>query len=237
MSMWAFLGSGEFDPWHDEVDRRLLAGRAGPVLVAPAASAHEGEATFDGWAGRGVAHYERLGVEVLVLPLRTRDDAADPAVAAALDDAAMVFFSGGNPWRLAEMLRDTLLWDRLNARVADGLAFAGCSAGVAFMNRRTFDSDADDMDRIFQPGLARFGGALFAPHWDMVDTWVPGASAFIAASMGSGETLVGLDERTAMVGDGARWDVSGAGGVHILRDGGWEHHAAGSSFTLALEPG
>jgi cyanophycinase len=234
MSTWAFLGSGEFEPWHDEVDRRLLAARAGPVLVAPTAAAHEGEAAFSGWAAKGVAHYERLGVEVRVLPLRERADATDPSLVAALDDAAMLFFSGGNPWRLAETLVGTPFWDRVNERVADGLVYAGCSAGVACLNRRTFDSDTDDMARIFQPGLARFDGVLFAPHWDMVDDWVPGAAAFIVGSTGAEETLIGLDERTAMVGDGRRWDVVGVGGVHLHREDAWEHVTAGGSFDLAL---
>ena len=40
---------------------------------------------------------------VTVLPLRTRGRRlARREVVAALDDAAMLFFSGGNPWRLAE---------------------------------------------------------------------------------------------------------------------------------------
>lgn len=234
MTDWAFLGSGEFEPWHDEVDRRLLAEHGGPVVVAPTASAHEGEATFSSWAGKGVAHYQRLGVEVAVLPLRGREDASDPEVIAALDDTAMIFFSGGNPWRLAEIMRGTPFWDRLMERVAEGLAYAGCSAGVACLNGRTFDSDTDDMEQIFKPGLARFPAAVFAPHWDMIDSWVPGATSFIVGSAGPDETVIGLDERTAMVGDGRRWDVVGVSGVHLHHDGAWEHHPAGSSFDLDL---
>lgn len=234
MTSWALLGAGEFEPWHDEIDERLLDGRPGPVLVSPAAAAHEGDAIFDTWAAKGVAHYERLGVEVRVLPFRRREDAADPAVVSQLDDAAMIFFSGGNPWRLAELVRDSPFWAHLRDRMDDGLAYAGCSAGVACLSALTFDSDTDDMDRIFKPGLGEVRGVMFAPHWDTVDSWVPGATDFIERSVPEGEVLVGLDERTAMVGDGAEWQVHGLAGVHLRRDGDWEHLVAGSSFALAL---
>ncbi|HYJ60516.1 MAG TPA: Type 1 glutamine amidotransferase-like domain-containing protein [Actinomycetota bacterium] len=234
MSTWAFLGAGEFEPWHDEIDERLLDGRPGPVLVSPAAAAHEGDAVFDTWAAKGVAHYERLGVEVRVLPLRHRADAADDAVVAALDDAAMIFFSGGNPWRLAEMVRDTPFWARLRDRMDEGLAYAGCSAGVACLSPTTFDSDTEDMDAIFKPGLGTVPGVVFAPHWDTVDSWVPGATAYIERSVPTDQVLVGLDERTAMVGDGAEWQVDGLAGVHLRRDGDWEHLVAGSTFALEI---
>ncbi len=234
MSTWAFLGSGEFEPWHDEVDRRLVGDRPGPVLVAPTASAHEGEASFDSWAAKGLEHYERLGIEARLLPLRTREDAARDEVVAALDDAALVFFSGGNPWRLAEAVRGTPFWDRLTERLNDGLAYAGCSAGVACLTERTFDSDTDDMEQIFKPGIGRFRDLLFGPHWDMIDMWVPGATDFITGSVVSGQTLIGIDERTAMVGDGTDWEVLGVAGVHVLRDGSWTVHAPGDRFILAI---
>jgi cyanophycinase len=231
------MGAGEFEPWHDAIDRRLLEGRTGGVLVSPAAAAHEGDETFDRWARMGVEHYERLGVPVSVLPLRTRDDAERDDVVAALDDAALVFFSGGNPWRLSEMVKGTPFWDRLLARLGDGLAYAGCSAGVACLTERTYDSDAEDPDGMFKSGLGTVRGILFAPHWDTVDTWVPGARAFIASTVGPDETLVGIDERTAMVGDGASWDVSGSGAIHLLRDGAWTDLAAGATFELSLGTG
>ena len=234
MSRWAFLGSGEFEPWHDEVDGALLGGVAGTVLVAPTASAHEGEATFDGWATKGVAHYERRGVPARVLPLRTREDASSDEVLSALEDAALIFFSGGNPWRLAEAVRGTPFWDRLTQRLQGGLAYAGCSAGVACLTERTFDSDTEDIAEIFKPGIGWFRDLLFAPHWDMVDTWIPGATGFIAGSMGPGESLIGIDETTAMVGDGATWDVMGTSGVHVLCEGTWEEHRAGDRFELPL---
>ncbi len=91
---------------------------------------------------------------------------------------------------------------------------------------------------------------LFAPHWDIVDSWVPGARGFIEAATPSGGVLVALDEDTAMLGDGTNWSVQGRQGVHVFHDrsdrglreaapaddGGaaWSTYLAGSSFDVAL---
>ena len=43
----------------------------------------------------------------------------------------------------------------------------------------------------------------------MVDTWIPGATEFLVSSAPEGFTFIGMDEDTAMVGDGAAWEVLG----------------------------
>ena len=106
--VFALLGSGEFEPWAEEVDRWCLdRARPGRVLILPTASAPEGDDVFDRWGRLGLEHYQRMGVEAEVVPLKTRADAARPDVCARLEVAAMVFFSGGNPGSLAEALEGT----------------------------------------------------------------------------------------------------------------------------------
>ena len=103
---YALLGAGEFEPWHEDVDRWLLerADGDGSVLISPAAAAPEGDAMFDSWANKGLAHYEGLGVPARVLPVKTRADAERADVVAMADEASVIFFSGGNPWYLATIL-------------------------------------------------------------------------------------------------------------------------------------
>jgi cyanophycinase len=233
---YALLGAGEFEAWHDGVDRWLLehADGDGSVLISPAAAAPEGAAMFDSWANKGLAHYERLGIRARVLPLKTREDAERAEVAGMVDDASMIFFSGGNPWYLATILDGSALWSRLRDRLLDGLAYAGCSAGVACLTEMTYDSDTQDFEHVLKPGLGYVRNALFAPHWDIVDTWIPGAKGYITAAAPENGVLVGLDEDTAMVGDGSTWTVHGRQAIHVYRTGAWTDHLAGSSFELAL---
>ena len=181
-----------------------------------------------------MAHYERLGIPARVSPLRTREDAERADVVAMLDEASLVFFSGGNPWYLATILLDTPFWARLQERLHDGLAYAGCSAGVACLTEMTYDSDAQDLDQVFKPGLGYVRNTLFAPHWDIVDDWVQGARAAITAAAPPGGTLVALDENTAMVGDGAAWTVHGRQGIHLYRGGSWSDHVEGDTFDFSL---
>jgi cyanophycinase len=239
MSDYAFLGAGEFEDWHADIDRRLMDGRDGRVLVLATAAAREGDEVYRGWADMGVAHYEGLGMRVADPGLRTRDDADDPSVVAALDDAALVFFSGGNPSYLASVLTGSAFWDVLRRRIGDGsTAYAGCSAGVAVLSDPTFDSDADDVSQVWKPGLGYFPQVLFAPHWDMVEAWIPGAQAFITSAAPAGGSLIALDEYTAMVGDGAAWNVHGRGGIAIYESGAWGRpYVAGSRFMKPLADG
>lgn len=233
----ALLGSGEFEPWSEPVERLLLSRSrhpSGPVLVAPTAAAHEGDASFDAWATKGLEHYASLGVPAQVLPLRTREDAHRDEVVGLLDDASMIFFSGGNPARLAAAVGETPFWDALVSALRTGLPYAGCSAGVAWLTEVTFDSDTQDLDAVWAAGVGYVRRVLFAPHWDIVDTWIPGAKAFIVGSVRPGHTFIGLDEDTAMVGDGVRWEVRGRSKVHVLKDGAWIAYADGDTFELAL---
>ena len=104
MSTYAFLGAGEFETWHSDIDRALLEGRAGRALVFATAAAPEGDDVYGGWVTKGVEHYRSLGVAVAAPALRTAADAHDPAMVEELDDTALVFFSGGNPAYLASVL-------------------------------------------------------------------------------------------------------------------------------------
>ena len=233
----AFLGSGEFDPWSEPIERWLLARSRnpdGPVLVAPAAAAHEGDETFDHWANKGLEHYRSLEIAAEVLPLKTREDAADDRLVRRLDDASMIFFSGGNPARLAAILVGTPFWRALASAMRERLPYAGCSAGVACLTETTYDSDVTDTDSIWAPGLGHVRDTLFGPHWDIVDTWVPGATEFIVGSVRPGQAFVGLDEETAIIGDGERWEVIGRSKIHVLRDGVWATFAGGDLFELAM---
>jgi len=231
------LGSGEFDPWSEPVERWLLErsrSPRGPVLVVPTAAAHEGDESFGSWGTKGLEHYRELQIPAEVLPLKTREDAHRDEIVGRLDVASMVFVSGGNPARLTEVIGGTPFWDALCMAIRDGLPYAGCSAGVACLTEVTYDSDVDSFESVWAPGLGYVRGVLFGPHWDIVDTWIPGATEFIVGSVPDGQVFVGLDEETAMVGDGARWTAMGRGAIHVLRDGEWSTYRHLDGFELEL---
>jgi cyanophycinase-like exopeptidase len=237
VSSYGLLGSGEFEPWSADVDRALLEGATGDgrVLILPTASAKEGDEIFDGWGSKGLEHFASLGIPAEVVAIKTREDAGRDEFVAKLEGASVAYFSGGNPAFLASVLAGTPFWEALQRAIERGLAYIGCSAGVACLGDLAPDSDAMRFgDGFWQPGLGVFHGVWFGPHWDAVDIYVPGLSDFIVSSVPAGDTLFAIDENTGAVGDGADWSVRGAAGVHIYRDGEWAHHPSGSEFTYEL---
>lgn len=241
MSQLAFglLGSGEFEPWAAEVDRWLLDHArtgSGQVLVVPVASAPEGDDVFDGWARRGLAHYAALGVSAEVVPIKTREDADRRAFADAIEGASVVFFSGGNPAYVAAALRDTRFLEALLQAMDRGLAYGGCSAGVACLPELAPDGAAELGPELWRPGLGIFRAGMVVPHWDALDLHVPGLRDVFLRSVPAGCRLIGLDEHTAMLGDGETWSMVGSGGIHVYLDGDWEHHVEGGIVRVPLLP-
>ena len=192
---------------------------------------------FNRWGDMGLSHYREAGIPSEVLPLKARSDAEDPAIVRRAAEASAAFFSGGNPAYLAATLAGTPFWQQVLEGLDRGMAYAGCSAGIAVLGDVAPDSTSNDPTsaNFWRRGLGLFSGVYFGPHWDALDTYVPGLRAMILASVPADARMLAIDERTAVVGDGSMWTVMGAGTVSILEDGHWEEHLAGSSFEAALE--
>jgi cyanophycinase len=239
---FALLGSGEFEPWTEPVDWWLLERAAicgaggGRVLILPTASAPEGDAVFDRWASMGLDHYRAAAIPAEVLPIKTRADAERPEHVARLADASLVFFSGGNPAYLAEVLAGSVFWSELLTALERGVAYAGCSAGIACLGEVAPDSAAASLEggNLYRPGLRLFPKMYFGPHWDMLDSFVPGLREMIVSSVPADCRLLAIDERTAVVGDGATWKVLGSSSAALLEDGRWGEFGPGESFTAGM---
>ncbi|HEX6400211.1 MAG TPA: Type 1 glutamine amidotransferase-like domain-containing protein, partial [Actinomycetota bacterium] len=139
-----------------------------------------------------------------------------------------------NPAHLSEVLRGTAVWAALLRGLDRGMGYAGCSAGVACLTETTFDSDTESFADVFKDGLGLIPRTVFAPHWDIVDDWFPGAKDFILDSVPEGYVFVGLDEDTALLGDGSAWEVAGKSGIHVRRGDMWASFQDGDRLELAL---
>ena len=240
MSRFALLGSGEFLPWTTEVDDWLFAEGAGSgegVLILPTASAPEGDAVFNRWGKMGLDHYAAAGIPAEVVPLKNRDDAMNTDLAAKVENAAVVYFSGGNPAFLAATLAGTPFWSAVLRGLDRGMAYAGCSAGIACLGEVAPDSTSNDPTsaHFWRVGLGLFPKMYFGPHWDALDVYVPGLRQTIIASIPADSRLLAVDEDTAVVGDGNEWRVIGAGKGALLVNGEWSEYASGESFTAELQ--
>jgi hypothetical protein len=65
------------------------------------------------------------------------------------------------------------------------------------------------------PGLRMLDKAYVMPHFDALEGYQPGLRALFMGQCPDGATAVGLDEHTAMYGDGEQWTVAGHGSAWI----------------------
>ena len=234
IGLTALVGAGEFLPTMDEVDRRLLAetnGRPARVVCIPAAAGQEGEASVERWSQMGVAHFRRLGAEAASARITDRVSADDPQWAALIGAADLIYFSGGDPLYLYRTLAGTRAWAAVEAAWARGAVFAGCSAGAMILGAVV--PDVTDEALSLHPAFNKLLNCLILPHFDRLESFRPGATAFIRSRLADGQYALGIDEHTALVGRiGGEWEVMGAGGVSVLTRGEVVVHRVGSRMTL-----
>ena len=223
------MGSGEFEPWSNEIEAAALDVRPGPVAVLPTASSAEGDDVFGRWGRMGLEHYAAAGIDARLVPVKTREDADREEIARELEGAAMVFFSGGKPQHLAETIHGTRLWDALLAALDAGTVYAGCSAGALIASQSREQRRERGVRTGWVYGLGLVPHVSFGVHWDKVKV-IPGLRSVVMSRIPPGSWFVGLDERTAILGDGRRWRVYGVGEVTVRHAGGTEIHEAGATF-------
>src|SRR3954454_4453268 len=129
----ALVGSGEYLPVMESLERRLISGRPPRFVQLATAAAPEGAQSLARWHELGWKSAERLGVEQVIVPVQDREGADDPALAALVEGAGLIYLSGGNPVFLASSLRETLVWQAIATAWHGGAALAGCSAGAMAM--------------------------------------------------------------------------------------------------------
>jgi cyanophycinase len=225
----ALVGSGEFLPGMEALDAALLAGRPPRAVFLPTAAGPEGPERVDYWLGLGAAHYGHLGVEPVPLRVVDRDGADDPAFAAAVAGAGLVYLSGGNPGYLADTLHGSAVLAAIATAWQAGAALAGCSAGACALTAVAPDVRTGTA----RPGLSIVPGLVVLPHFDRIEGWSPGIVDGRLAELAPDQTLVGIDEETALVTTDGGWRVEGIGYVWIIgRDGTRTPHAAGTALAL-----
>ena len=228
----ALVGSGEYLPVMTEIEADLIAGRAPRYVQLATAAAPEGDDSLSRWHRLGREQAERLGVQQVVVDVRTREDAESRRWAEEIAGAGLIYLSGGNPAFLAETLRGTAVWHAIVEAHEQGAALAGCSAGAMALS--DWAPRMRDLVHPNQPtGLGLVPDVRVIPHFDKMLGWMPDMLRNAFLHKPETTTLVGIDEDTALVsvGDG-EWEVRGRQSVWVLGPGARVEHAAGTRLSL-----
>jgi cyanophycinase len=213
----ALVGSGEYSVQMQELETELLhlaisAGKKNRYIQIPTASSHEGEHSREKWRRLGQEQSDRIGSQCIYLPIHEREDAFNLEYIKAIKDAGLIYFSGGDPHRVAEILSGSPLWEAIIAEWKSGTSLAGCSAGAMAFGGTIMGIRKSK----HSPGLGLLPGIEVIPHYDKMLGWLPDrVTAFIAGGV-TDSILLGIDENTALVHTDA-WRKFGRGNVHILR--------------------
>ena len=206
--MLALVGSGEYLPPIEPLDRELISRLPEParVVCLPTAAGTEGPERIAYWARLGVDHFTRLGASAEAVPVIDRASSGDPALAATIAEANLVYLSGGKPDYLYQTLAGSLAWQAIQSVLAGGGLLAGCSAGAMILGEKFFGFPG------WKPGFNFLPGATILPHFDEIPQAMIRS---LRALTGKDTTLLGIEGNTALVSDGEQFEVLGSGGVTV----------------------
>jgi cyanophycinase len=213
----ALVGSGEYSPQMQEFESELLhlaisRGKKNSFVQIPTASSHEGSASREKWQRLGREQAERIGSEWVYLPIHEREDAFNQEFVDAIAGAGLIYFSGGDPHRIADVFKDSPAKEAIVTAWESGSSLAGCSAGaMAFGGtimgiRRSHHS----------AGLGIVPGIEVIPHYDKMLGWLPERVTAFVLRPDATTALIGIDENTALVYTD-KWQSYGRGKIHTLR--------------------
>ncbi len=217
------VGGEEFRQGCEDMDREIMrASGQDParVLIIPTAAV-TGPAKA---ANDGVTHFGNLGADAGRLMVLDKSQANDAGFVQQIQDAKVVYFTGGNPDHLLESLRGSLLWQAITAAVEKGAVLAGSSAGAmvlgSVMRRPRSGGWIDALGIV--PGLA------VLPHHERSDP--AETSRELQNQAPAGLTVLGIDARSGCLGQPGSWRAVGSGKVTVYQGGEWQVFNSGESL-------
>ncbi len=225
----ALVGSGEYLAEMAPLEASLLAGRPPRYVQLATAAVPDGPDVVARWHDLGRAQAERLGVEPVILAVTDRASADDPAIAAQVAGAGLIYLSGGHPAFLADTLRESALWAAILDAWRAGAALAGCSAGAMAMT--SWIPSLRHPRRGTTPGLGLLTHLRVIPHFDAFSRRVPDLVTQYLVMRDPAVSVLGIDEETALIGGPFEWTVRGRASVWRLDDDGREEFPAGATLS------
>jgi len=230
----ALVGSGEYLPVMMDIDRYLLQslnlnGRKPRVVCLPTAAGQEGDESVNRWLSMGTDHFQKLGAEVTPIRIIDRESADEPQWEPLLENADLIYFSGGSPGYLHQTMSESRAWKAAQRAWERGAVYAGCSGGAMILATR--------IPRLRLSGTVDGFGIVPAkfvlPHFDAGHAFFRTLASGLRLKLKQGERMIGVDEDTALVGKlGGEWQVMGKSKVHIFTRKESKEYASGQTLTL-----
>jgi cyanophycinase len=230
-------GHEEREPGAKRTILKEVAARVnGGKLVLATVASHQPEGYFEEYREA----FGDLDVgELVELYVEDRSEASDRDKLRVLDDAAGVFFSGGDQLRITSQIGDSAIEEKVRRLYERGGVIAGTSAGASVMSETMLvKGTSQETHRIgdlhMAPGLGLIRDVIIDQHFAERGRFgrLIGAVAHNPRVLG-----IGVDENTAAMVQHGSLTVLGDGAVYIV-DGSRTTHSnlaeARSDVTLSM---
>lgn len=209
----------------------IIRGKREVFVQLPTAAGAENASRLEHWHELGRMQGQRLAVDTDSLRLYNREDAFNPEFVDAIQDAGLIYLSGGDPHYLTDTLIDTPVWEAIVTAWSTGSSLMGCSAGAMVMGSEIIAFRKSHVTS----GLGLLPAIQTIPHYDRFLGWLPDRVSAAIMRVEEGMNLIGIDENTALVRDrfDSPWRVWGEGKVHLLESSQTHSFVAGEEFTLS----
>jgi cyanophycinase len=220
-------GGAEFGGKMREPDLQaitLAGGFDAPIRIIPTAAAPDNNHTRAG--SNGVWWFQSLGAQdVLSIPLIDTISANDDNILQLLQNAKLIYLLGGFTHYLGQTLKGSRAWNAVLHAYQNGAVIAGSSAGAMALCGHYYDPEAGQVHE----GLNLVPNSLVLPHHNTFGkSWAARLMQEVPHV-----TLVGIDEQTGMLDNGAQaWTVYGRGVVTLYSRNTHSVISPGDSFSL-----
>jgi cyanophycinase len=201
----------------------LAGGFDAPIRIIPTAAAPDNNHQRAGI--NGIRWFQSLGAkDVVSLPLIDKPSAKDESIANSLRDAKLIYMLGGFTGHLGETLKESAAWNAVLEAYGKGAVVAGSSAGAMVMCEFYYDLNHGKV----VDGLNLVPNSIVLPHHNTFGkSWASRLLEIIQI------TLIGIDEQTGMLDDGAgTWTVYGRGNVTLYQNRQVETYPVGKVFSV-----
>ena len=219
-------GGAEFGGRMRDPDLKAIERAGGfdaPIRIIPTAAAPDHNHQRAG--NNGIRWFQSLGAkDVASLPLIDKASANEETLARSLQEAKLIYMLGGFTGYLGETLKGSAAWQAALEAYATGAVVAGSSAGAMVMCEFYYDPSRGQVVE----GLNLVPNSIVLPHHNTFGkSW---ASRLLEISQ---VTLIGIDEGTGMLDDGAGiWTVHGGGNVTLYRNRQVETYETGKTVSV-----
>lgn len=157
--------------------------------------------------------------DISILNVKSREDAHNLQNIQLLNNASVVFFTGGDQLRITSILGGTPLYKIMKESYRRGCTYVGTSAGASVMSDTMIVSGPDDESPKkctlkMAPGLGLIRGVIIDQHFAQRGR----IGRLLVGVAENPETLgIGIDEDTAIVvNEAGEFSVIGSGAVYVL---------------------